>query len=112
MTLTTILGLLAFGVFLYLMMKNGGGCCGGHNHGSHGHQGRDSAHHNQDDQHQQKALEDDDGSQKDPVCGMTVDSRALASEHQGRTFHFCSEQCRKAFELTPLKYTGSTKICR
>ncbi len=101
MTLTTILGLLAFGVFLYLMMKNGG-CCGGHKHNSHGHQGRDCANH-------QKVLEEDEnGPQKDPVCGMTVDKNSLASEHQGRTFHFCSAQCQKKFDLAPQKYADST----
>ncbi|HEX4188144.1 MAG TPA: permease [Solirubrobacteraceae bacterium] len=36
----------------------------------------------------------------DPTCGMKVDrSTALSSERAGRTFHFCSEHCRRAFEL-------------
>ena len=35
----------------------------------------------------------------DPVCGMKVDrSHALVAEHDGHTFHFCSEDCRSAFE--------------
>jgi uncharacterized membrane protein YraQ (UPF0718 family) len=35
----------------------------------------------------------------DPVCGMKVDrARALTAVHDGRTYHFCSEHCRSAFE--------------
>jgi uncharacterized protein len=38
----------------------------------------------------------------DPVCGMPVDrSRALTAEYGGRSFYFCSEQCRSQFELDP-----------
>jgi uncharacterized membrane protein YraQ (UPF0718 family)/YHS domain-containing protein len=34
----------------------------------------------------------------DPVCGMTVDrARALTLEEDGRTVHFCSEHCRRAY---------------
>jgi YHS domain-containing protein len=36
----------------------------------------------------------------DPTCGMRVDrASALTSERGGKTFHFCSEHCRRAFEL-------------
>ena len=35
----------------------------------------------------------------DPVCGMTVDRRrAVTTRLDGRTFHFCSDHCRRAFE--------------
>ena len=38
----------------------------------------------------------------DPVCGMTVDrARAVTTEHEGHTVHFCSEGCRERF------YAGS-----
>jgi uncharacterized membrane protein YraQ (UPF0718 family) len=34
----------------------------------------------------------------DPVCGMKVErGKALTAEHAGRTYHFCSEHCRRAF---------------
>jgi hypothetical protein len=34
----------------------------------------------------------------DPVCGMKVDrSKALTTERDGETFHFCSESCREKF---------------
>jgi uncharacterized membrane protein YraQ (UPF0718 family) len=39
----------------------------------------------------------------DPVCGMKVDrSKALTSEHAGRTYYFCSEHCRGSFEAEPM----------
>jgi len=35
---------------------------------------------------------------KDPVCGMTVDeTTALHAECDGKTFYFCSDQCRQKF---------------
>ena len=47
---------------------------------------------------------------RDPVCGMEVkkNSTSLVSDHFGRTFHFCSEQCRKLFDINPNKYVGSS----
>jgi len=35
----------------------------------------------------------------DPICGMEVDdSKALTLDHNGKTYSFCSEHCRKQFE--------------
>jgi YHS domain-containing protein len=44
--------------------------------------------------------------QKDPVCGMMVDETKtkLKSEHDGRTFFFCSASCLGEFEKNPHKY--------
>ncbi len=42
----------------------------------------------------------------DPVCGMKVDrSKALRAVHAGRTYFFCSEDCRDQFEADPDGYT-------
>ena len=42
---------------------------------------------------------------KDPVCGMTVDEKtSLKSEHDGRTFYFCSAGCKATFDRDPHKY--------
>ena len=42
----------------------------------------------------------------DPVCGMKVDrARALRAEHAGRTYFFCSEDCRSALRADPGRYT-------
>ncbi len=43
---------------------------------------------------------------KDPVCGMDVDTKpgALQATHQGKTYYFCSEACKKTFERDPGRY--------
>ena len=44
----------------------------------------------------------------DPVCGMAVDrATALTAGHRGRTYYFCSEGCRSAFEADPQRYLGA-----
>ncbi|RWM09642.1 MAG: heavy metal translocating P-type ATPase [Mesorhizobium sp.] len=51
---------------------------------------------------------------RDPVCGMTVDSSAgkPTAEHNGRTFHFCSERCRTKFQAEPETYlTATDPVC-
>jgi len=42
----------------------------------------------------------------DPVCGMQVDPCAtdLVAEYKDRTFYFCAQGCRQAFEKDPDKY--------
>ncbi|CAN5892593.1 hypothetical protein BH11VER1_BH11VER1_01170 [soil metagenome] len=38
----------------------------------------------------------------DPICGMTVDeATAIHAERDGKTFYFCSEQCREKFLASP-----------
>ena len=53
---------------------------------------------------------DEAGLAVDPMCGMPVDkSKAkaygLTVDHEGKTRHFCAEQCRKRFETFPGHYT-------
>ncbi|MBC7771755.1 MAG: YHS domain-containing protein [Pyrinomonadaceae bacterium] len=39
---------------------------------------------------------------KDPICGMTVDeATALHTERDGKTYYFCSDNCRQKFLSTP-----------
>jgi P-type Cu+ transporter len=42
----------------------------------------------------------------DPVCGMQVNEQNAAgwSAHQGKTFYFCSESCKKQFDQDPESY--------
>ena len=42
----------------------------------------------------------------DPVCGMSVDFglSKLVSVYQGRSYFFCAEVCRDAFDANPKKY--------
>jgi Cu+-exporting ATPase len=44
----------------------------------------------------------------DPVCGMRIESAEAAGtiDHEGRTFYFCSEACRSAFEADPSSYAS------
>ncbi|HEU5249465.1 MAG TPA: YHS domain-containing protein [Thermoanaerobaculia bacterium] len=46
----------------------------------------------------------------DPVCGMTFDEDKAAGkrEYQGTTFYFCSDSCRKRFDLEPSRYATRT----
>src|SRR5687767_7506232 len=41
----------------------------------------------------------------DPVCGMTVDADAPhRATHAGRSFRFCSSECREKFVHAPERY--------
>ena len=55
------------------------------------------------------------GTATDPVCGMQVDLAAggPTADHDGRTFHFCSERCRDQFVADPgahLDPTSTTAV--
>ena len=40
---------------------------------------------------------------KDPVCGMEVESDEAAgqSEHDGKTYYFCCNECKTEFDQNP-----------
>jgi YHS domain-containing protein len=42
----------------------------------------------------------------DPVCGMSVDEKSAeaTSSHKGKTYYFCSEDCKKTFDKQPDAY--------
>lgn len=42
----------------------------------------------------------------DPVCGMEVamGEGAITAEHEGKTYYFCSEECRDKFMADPMSY--------
>jgi membrane fusion protein, copper/silver efflux system len=47
--------------------------------------------------------------QTDPVCGMEVDEKKASAAgrtvvHEGHTFYFCADECKKKFEAEPGKY--------
>jgi YHS domain-containing protein len=47
---------------------------------------------------------------RDPVCGMDVDeSSTLRVEHEGATYLFCSENCRKTFLQDPARFVEAQK---
>jgi YHS domain-containing protein len=42
---------------------------------------------------------------RDLVCGMdVVKDGALTHEVDGRTYHFCSQECRDRFKADPARY--------
>jgi YHS domain-containing protein len=48
---------------------------------------------------------------KDPVCGMVVDFETAEerASYEGRTFVFCSSECRKSFSADPAKFAGAVR---
>lgn len=46
----------------------------------------------------------------DPVCHMTVDPKSSAGsfEHEGQTYHFCSEHCLHKFSENPQQFLNPT----
>jgi YHS domain-containing protein len=43
----------------------------------------------------------------DPVCGMKVDrDKAFTLQYAGKTYYFCSEDCRDQFSADPAAYAG------
>jgi Cu+-exporting ATPase len=47
--------------------------------------------------------------ERDPVCGMSVDPGEAEdiSTYQGRTYYFCSAECKTKFDQKPSQFTGS-----
>jgi Cu+-exporting ATPase len=51
-------------------------------------------------------VQEDDMTQKDPVCGMQVDPDKAAgtSEYKGTTYYFCAKRCKEKFDANPEQY--------
>jgi membrane fusion protein, copper/silver efflux system len=50
-------------------------------------------------------------AETDPVCGMEVDEKKAAAAgrtavHEGRTYYFCADDCKKKFEADPAKFVA------
>ena len=45
----------------------------------------------------------------DPVCKMTIEEEdaAATSSYQGKTYHFCSTNCKESFDSNPESYLGA-----
>lgn len=50
---------------------------------------------------------------KDPVCGMviTVNETTFRSTFEGKTYYFCSQQCRDQFDKEPQQYVKHETDC-
>ncbi len=46
----------------------------------------------------------------DPVCGARIrpGQEAGSTTYQGKTYRFCSTECRREFERKPKQYTTAT----
>ena len=46
------------------------------------------------------------GSERDPVCGMSVDpsTAKFRHEHDGKIYYFCSAGCQRRFEAAPATF--------
>jgi len=51
------------------------------------------------------------GGVKDPVCGMTVDSRGTPyrTGHRGIVYYFCCAGCQKTFAADPDRFRAAAK---
>ena len=65
-------------------------------------------HHSDDNQH----VDRENGTVKDPVCGMTVDPTKTAhhADHDGHSYHFCSAGCRSKFVAAPETYLSDQRL--
>jgi Cu+-exporting ATPase len=47
---------------------------------------------------------------KCPVCGMEMESEDVASEtnHEGKSYYFCSDECRTKWDANPERYVRET----
>ncbi len=97
----TVLYFLIWALFIFAMMRLG---CGMHVMG-HGH-----GHDREPTGNPRWSPPEKD---TDPVCGMTVESKAAKSSvHDGHVYYFCSQDCRQKFEDSPIAYlarAGSTQ---
>lgn len=107
-----LLFFLIVAVVIYLMLRKGGGCCGGHDHSGHQQGGHGNSLENKEAGHTHYHMQGDAAgeiSETDPVCGMKVSGDAIESSYLGKTFHFCSEQCKRLFNLNPNKYADASR---
>ena len=50
----------------------------------------------------------------DPVCGMSVDEKSAdaTSSYKGKTYYFCSDECKKTFDKQPDTYAKQAATTR
>ena len=47
----------------------------------------------------------------DPVCGMETDTKSTEkTEYEGKTYYFCSEECKEQFLKEPGKYGKTGEV--
>lgn len=55
-----------------------------------------------------KKLFSNEGKEKDPICGMSVDQKTAShhSVYQGKHYFFCSPSCKEQFEKDPNQFVS------
>lgn len=55
-----------------------------------------------------KKLFSQEGKAKDPICGMSVDTKTAKyhSVYQDKHYYFCSENCKKQFDKNPQQFVS------
>ena len=82
MTLTTFLLIVVIvGLVFFLFRKLGSGSAG--------------------DDNRHCLIRKKKATEKDPVCGMTVEHSSLSHKYQARVYYFCSEHCQQVFAESP-----------
>jgi Cu(I)/Ag(I) efflux system membrane fusion protein len=59
------------------------------------------------EKHEAMEMHEKHGAVKDLICGMDVDPNSphtLKAQHDGKTYYFCSDSCKKNFEANPGQY--------
>ena len=48
---------------------------------------------------------------KDPVCGMLLEAHEIQAtvDYEGKTYHFCSQNCAEKFKENPKKYAKNNQ---
>ncbi len=48
----------------------------------------------------------------DPVCGMELnkENTETQAEFQGKTYYFCSDNCRNRFDQNPASYVSASDV--
>jgi len=100
----TVISILLFVGFFYLMMKFG---CGAHVHGGGcghgGHHRQKTGERTPENITSENTASDVKTVTRDPVCGMDIEvGRAFRSlEYGSKTYYFCSKDCLSKFEERP-----------
>ncbi|WP_128905644.1 permease [Halorubrum amylolyticum] len=50
------------------------------------------------------------GQYRDPVCGMRTDDEAPSASHEGTTYYFCAETCKRTFEGDPTEFADQSLL--
>jgi YHS domain-containing protein len=104
MNMGTVISILLFVAFFYLMMKFG---CGAHVHG--GGCGHGGHHREKTGERTPENITSENTTPalktvtRDPVCGMDIEvGRAFRSlEYGSKTYYFCSKDCLAKFRRQP-----------